>query len=57
MTEATRVYSTPPTSMSPTRRAFINTIATLPIAVAAPAAAAQTIDTELIKLGARFEPW
>jgi len=27
MTKATRVYITPPTSTSPTRRAFINTIA------------------------------
>src|SRR5260370_1241382 len=40
----------------PTRRAFIHTIAALPIAAAAPAAAAQTIDAELIQLGARFEP-
>jgi hypothetical protein len=40
----------------PTRRAFINTIAALPIAAAAPAAAAQTLDVELIELGARFEP-
>jgi hypothetical protein len=40
----------------PTRRAFINTIAALPIAAAAPAAAAQTLDAELIELGARFEP-
>jgi len=40
----------------PTRRAFINTIAALPIAAAAPAAATQTLDAELIELGARFEP-
>jgi hypothetical protein len=40
----------------PTRRAFINTIAALPIAAAAPAAAAETLDAELIELGARFEP-
>ena len=40
----------------PTRRAFINTIATLPIAAAVPAAAAHTLDAELIELGARFEP-
>jgi hypothetical protein len=39
----------------PTRRAFINTIAALPIAAAAPAAPAQTLDAELIELGARFE--
>jgi hypothetical protein len=56
MAKATRVHSTPPTNTSPTRRAFINTIAALPIAAAAPAAAAQTIDAELIELGARFEP-
>jgi hypothetical protein len=31
-------------------------VAALPIAAAAPAAAAQTIDAELIELGARFEP-
>jgi hypothetical protein len=40
----------------PTRRAFINTIAALPIAAAAPAAAAQIPDAELIELGAKFEP-
>jgi hypothetical protein len=40
----------------PTRRAFINTIAALPIAAAAPAAAARTLDAELIELGAQFEP-
>ena len=55
MTKADSVLSTPPTSTSPTRRAFINTIAALPIAAAAPAAA-QTLDAELIELGARFEP-
>ena len=38
----------------PTRRAFINSIAAIPIAAAAPAAAAQTLDAELIELGARF---
>jgi hypothetical protein len=40
----------------PTRRAFINTIAALPIAAAAPTVAAQTLDAELIDLGVRFEP-
>jgi hypothetical protein len=44
MAQATRVHSTPPTSTSPTRRAFVNTIAALPIAAAAPAAAAHTLD-------------
>ncbi len=56
MTQAESVYSTPPTNTSATRRTFINTIAALPIAAAAPAAAAQNLDTELIELGARFEP-
>jgi hypothetical protein len=40
----------------PTRRAFVNTIAALPIAAAAPSATAHTIDADLIALGARFEP-
>jgi hypothetical protein len=40
----------------PTRRAFINTIAALSMAAAAPSATAHTIDTDLIALGARFEP-
>jgi hypothetical protein len=39
-----------------TRRAFVNTIAALPIAAAAPASNAQILDAELIELGARFEP-
>jgi hypothetical protein len=39
-----------------TRRAFVNTIAALPIATAAPAATAQILDAELIELGAKFEP-
>jgi hypothetical protein len=56
MTQAESVLSTPPTNTSPTRRAFINTIAALPIAAAAPAAAGKTLDAELIELGARFEP-
>jgi hypothetical protein len=34
----------------------VASVAALPIAAAAPAAAAQTIDAELIQLGARFEP-
>jgi hypothetical protein len=40
----------------PTRRAFINAIAALSIAAAAPSATAHTIDADLIALGARFEP-
>jgi hypothetical protein len=55
MTQADRVYSTPPANTSPTRRAFINTIAALPIVAAAPAAAGP-LDAGLIELGARFEP-
>jgi hypothetical protein len=39
-----------------TRRSFINTIAALSIAAAAPSASAQTVDADLIELGARFEP-
>jgi hypothetical protein len=56
MIQADRVLSTPPTNTSPTRRAFINTIAALPIAATAPAAAGQSPDAELIELGARYEP-
>jgi hypothetical protein len=56
MTKADCVYSTPPTNTSVTRRKILGSIAALPIAAAAPAAAAQTLDTELIELGARFEP-
>jgi len=39
-----------------TRRSFIHTITALSIAAAAPSATAQTIDADLIALGARFEP-
>jgi hypothetical protein len=39
-----------------TRRSFIHTIAALSIAAATPAATAQTIDADLIELGAHFEP-
>ena len=56
MAKAKRVHSTPPTNTSATRRAFINTIAALPMAAAAPAAAEQTLDAELMELGAQFEP-
>jgi hypothetical protein len=56
MAKADSVHSTPPTNTSATRRAFINTIAVLPIAAAAPAAAAHTLDAGLIELGAQFEP-
>jgi hypothetical protein len=64
MTQADSVHSTPPTNTSalpvdPTRRRFINiaagasivSVGSLVAAAAAPAA-----DTELIELGARFEP-
>ena len=43
-------------ALAGTRRSFTHTIAALSIAAAAPAATAQTIDADLIKLGARFEP-
>jgi hypothetical protein len=60
MTQADRVHSTPPTNTSVTRRNVLGTVAVaaaaLPIAAAAPTAAAQTLDAELIELGARFEP-
>jgi hypothetical protein len=47
--------------VDPTRRRLLavaagSAVAALPIAAAVPAAAAQTIDAELIELGARFEP-
>jgi hypothetical protein len=47
MQEADRVLSTPPTNTSVTRRKILGTIAALPIAAAAPAAA-YTLDAELI---------
>ncbi len=54
MAQATNLSTT---SVFPsTRRAFIRTIAALPIAASAPAVAAQTVDADLIALGARFEP-
>jgi hypothetical protein len=56
MAKADSVHSTPPTNTSATRRKILGAIAALPIAAAAPAAAAQTLDAELIELGARFEP-
>jgi hypothetical protein len=70
MAKATRVLSTPPTNTSatnpprpvdPTRRHLLTVaaggaVAALPIAAAAAGAAAQTLDAELIELGARFEP-
>jgi hypothetical protein len=56
MTQADSVHSTPPTNTSLTRRKILGTIAALPIAAAGAAAAAQTLDAELIELGARFEP-
>jgi hypothetical protein len=56
MTQADSVLSTPPTNTSATRRKILGAIAALPIAAAVPAAAAQTLDAELIELGGRFEP-
>jgi hypothetical protein len=58
MTQADSVHSTPPTNTSPTRRNILGTIAAAGATALtlAPAAAAHTLDAELIELGARFEP-
>src|SRR3984893_11792672 len=69
MTKATRVHSTPPpnTPIDTKRRRFLAvaagasvvSVGTLAVAAAIPTAAltaAQTLDAELIDLGARFEP-
>jgi hypothetical protein len=62
MTQADCVFSTPPTNtpVDPTRRHLLTVaggaVAAVTIAAAAPVAAAQTLDAELIELGARFEP-
>jgi hypothetical protein len=58
MTQADSVHSTPPTNTSPTRRNILGTIAAAGAAALTlpPAAAGQTLDAELIELGARFEP-
>jgi hypothetical protein len=57
MTQADSVLSTPPTNTSPTRRNILGTIAAAGATALTltQAAAAQTIDTELIELGARYE--
>jgi hypothetical protein len=57
MTQADSVYITPPTNTSPTRRNILGTIAAAcATALTLAPAAAQTLDAELIELGARFEP-
>jgi hypothetical protein len=67
MTQANSVHSTPPTNSSAidatqspgkphSRRSVLGAIAALPIAAAAPSAAAHTLDAGLIELGAQFEP-
>jgi hypothetical protein len=64
MTRADSVHSTPPTNTSalpvdPTRRRFINIAAgasIVSVGSLVAAAAAQVIDTELIELGAKYEP-
>jgi hypothetical protein len=64
MTRADSVHSTPPTNTSalpvdPTRRRFINIAAgasIVSVGSLVAAAAAPVVDTELIELGARFEP-
>jgi hypothetical protein len=64
MTQADSVHSTPPTNTSalpvePTRRRFINIAAgasILSVGSLVAAAAVPVVDTDLIELGARFEP-
>lgn len=64
MAQATDYFTTTPTPLNSdvaappavSRRAFINTIAALSVTAPVPAATAQTIDADLIDLGARFEP-
>jgi len=55
-TSTARFHNHAESAPAATRRSFIHTIAALSIAAAAPAASAQTIDADLIALGARFEP-
>ena len=55
-TSTARFHNHADPALAGTRRSFIHTIAALSIAVTAPAASAQTIDADLIELGARFEP-
>jgi hypothetical protein len=58
MTQADSVHSTPPINTSPTRRNILGTIAAAGATALTltPAAAEQSLDAELIELGARFEP-
>jgi hypothetical protein len=55
-TSPSRFHSHADPALAGTRRAFIHTIGALSLAAAAPAATAQTLDADLIELGARFEP-
>jgi hypothetical protein len=55
-TSTARFHNHADSALAGTRRSFIHTIAALSIAAATPAATAQTIDADLIELGARFEP-
>jgi hypothetical protein len=55
-TSPSRFHNHADPALAGSRRSFIHTIAALSIAAAAPAATAQTIDADLIELGARFEP-
>jgi hypothetical protein len=55
-TSTARFHTHAGPALAGTRRSFIHTIAALSIAAATPAATAQTIDADLIELGARFEP-
>jgi len=55
-TSTARFHNHAAPALAGTRRSFINTIAALSIAAAAPSATAHNVDADLIDLGARFEP-
>jgi hypothetical protein len=55
-TSTARFHNHADSALAGTRRSFIHSIAALSIAAATPAATAQTIDADLIELGAQFEP-
>jgi hypothetical protein len=55
-TSLSRFHNHADPALAGSRRSFIHTIAALSIVAASPAATAQTIDADLIELGARFEP-
>jgi hypothetical protein len=55
-THPARFHNHADPAIAGSRRSFIHTIASLSMAAAAPSATVQTIDADLIELGARFEP-